>query len=160
MDKVKQWVDTKINNILDPFRRLKDKIGELRDMVGNLGKAFLDFVLPDVLTPGSPTPFETGLVGINRALDKLSGASLPRFNAQISGAAGAGVPALAGVAAGGGAAGGPMINVTIEHRPLVSLNDRAEAQTKMIELIRGAVREILRETANSGSQSTDLTRQV
>ena len=47
-------------------------------------KKFLDnFQLPDWLTPGSPTPFELGLRGINSALDQLSRHALPAFSAEL-----------------------------------------------------------------------------
>lgn len=47
-------------------------------------KGFLDnFKLPDWLTPGSPTPFELGLRGINSALDQLSRHALPAFSAEL-----------------------------------------------------------------------------
>jgi hypothetical protein len=57
--------------------------------------------LPDWLTPGSPTPFELGLVGIGNALAALNNTSLPQFKANLS-FEGAGLPAMAAVTASSG----------------------------------------------------------
>ena len=42
--------------------------------------------LPDWLTPGSPTPLEYGLLGINDALAKVNREGLPGFTRQLDGA--------------------------------------------------------------------------
>ena len=39
--------------------------------------------LPDWLTPGSPTPWEIGLVGISKAMRKLNSSDLPALHAQL-----------------------------------------------------------------------------
>ena len=41
-------------------------------------------VLPDELTPGSPTPFEMGLRGIAKAMNTLSRESVPQFNQSFA----------------------------------------------------------------------------
>jgi len=76
----------------------KDQIRNLRDALDGLGT--LD--LPDWLTPGSPTPFETGLRGI---ADAIGG--MPDLSLGFGG--GMGLPALAG------AGGGGNVMVTIEN---------------------------------------------
>jgi len=71
-------------NVVKPFKELIDKLAtslgtKLKDalqwVIDKL-KEFKDWLekikLPDWLTPGSPTPFETGLYGINNALDKAN----------------------------------------------------------------------------------------
>ncbi len=50
-----------------------------------------DLKLPDWLTPGSPTPLELGLLGINAAMQQLASASLPALRMEfgrMSGVAG------------------------------------------------------------------------
>lgn len=47
------------------------------------GKLF-GLKLPSWLTPGSPTPLEYGLLGINKAFKKVASASLPEFNAKLN----------------------------------------------------------------------------
>lgn len=51
---------------------ISDSIGWLQEMAGSMN----NLELPPWLTPGSPTPWETGLVGINRQIRELN-AQLP-----------------------------------------------------------------------------------
>lgn len=62
--------------IRDIVQWVADRINELSDAINNLQ-------LPDWLTPGSPTPFEMGLRGINNELDRLTKASLPTLKFQL-----------------------------------------------------------------------------
>ena len=62
--------------------------------------------IPDWLKPGSPTPFELGLRGINSALKQVSSQGLPTFTAGLQfSPVGAGLPPQ-GASMGGGAGGG------------------------------------------------------
>src|SRR6185369_17977286 len=51
--------------------------------INNLADSISNLELPDWLTPGSPTPFEIGLKGINEQLKKMAKASLPAITQQI-----------------------------------------------------------------------------
>ncbi len=71
-------VATTINN----FVRFKqgidgiiDAVGRLISKLGELASNLIGLVIPDVLTPGSPTPFEIGLRGIGDAIS-----SMPNLN--------------------------------------------------------------------------------
>ncbi len=65
------------------------------------GDTIRNLDLPDWLTPGSPTPLETGLYGVLGAMDKLSRTSMPAFLAG-------GLPASAfNGTTGGGGSGAP-----------------------------------------------------
>lgn len=59
-------------NVVDAIRRATDWINRLADRIDNLE-------LPPWLTPGSPTPFEMGLRGINAAMQELNRTALPSF---------------------------------------------------------------------------------
>lgn len=65
-----EWVGTKIGQVVDWLHDLADR---LRNME-----------LPDWMTPGSPTPWEIGLLGVGNALDQLSRSNLPRFEASLA----------------------------------------------------------------------------
>jgi len=65
-----------VNGIKNAFSTVVGWIQKLADTLNSL-------TLPDWLTPGSPTPFETGLVGINEQLKKLASASLPAIRQQM-----------------------------------------------------------------------------
>jgi phage-related protein len=67
---------TAVNAIRSAFNSVVTWIERLADTLGSL-------TLPDWLTPGSPTPLEIGLVGINAQLDKLARASLPAIRHQM-----------------------------------------------------------------------------
>jgi hypothetical protein len=128
LEKVWEWVD---NKILPVFAALRDfwdnKFGPIIEKVaGWLGKklqpAFegisgvvegiigwiqklIDLLkkieLPDDWTPGSPTPFEIGLRGINEQLKLMAKNSLPRLSAELDLDAPS-LPNISGIAGEGG----------------------------------------------------------
>jgi len=53
------------------------KLEDVQDIIDN-------FQLPDWLTPGSPTPFEFALIGIDDALGSLNQGNLPEFSANLN----------------------------------------------------------------------------
>lgn len=65
-----------LDGIWEVIQKIITKIGEWADAIRNLK-------LPDWLTPGSPTPFEMGLRGINEQLSKLASAALPAIKQQM-----------------------------------------------------------------------------
>ena len=92
--------------------------------------------LPDWMTPGSPTPWEIGLVGVNDALKSLSGASLPSLSAGLGAMP---APAVAGgVSVGGGGMGG----MQFVYSPMISTADEYEARRVLGPFIEGKVREM------------------
>jgi hypothetical protein len=73
------------------FRGVSTAIQAATSWLKNLASAIANLQLPDWLTPGSPTPFELGLVGIGNVLKSLAKTQLPTFEAalDIRGPAGA-----------------------------------------------------------------------
>ncbi|RPJ38483.1 MAG: hypothetical protein EHM35_04455 [Planctomycetaceae bacterium] len=126
------WNDVKqaLSDILDPFAKVKKWLDDVKEAGEGLKRAlegikrWLDEVkaaldnltLPDWLTPGSPTPFELGLRGINDALKDL----LPNVGAVFTygldlasapaAAVAAGAPILPGGMGGGTGGSGIVIN--------------------------------------------------
>lgn len=86
-------------------------------------------IIPDWLRPGSPTPFELGLKGINQAAKDID------LSLGMGGKKGAGV-----AMAGAGRGGGTTINLNFTYSPAVSLADSYEAQEKLTPFILGALR--------------------
>lgn len=80
------------------FQSIRDAIGWVVGKIGELTAALSSVELPWWLTPGSPTPWETGLVGVARAMDDLSRRELPAFATSLK-------MQVAGVPAGGGSGG-------------------------------------------------------
>jgi len=112
-----EWLTGLVDKLKGVFEAVRDAIGKATDKL----KAFADKIkelgdkLPDWMKPGSPTPLEIGLWGINNAIRQLSSVELPRLAASMTGLSMAQVQAppamispMGALAAG---AGGP--NVTI-----------------------------------------------
>lgn len=57
-----------VESLPAPFRSLEGAANAVATAIRNLANSIRNLDLPDWLTPGSPTPFETGLRGINSAL--------------------------------------------------------------------------------------------
>lgn len=73
-------------------------VGVIQDVitwVGNLGAKFMSLKIPSWLTPGSPTPFEMGLRGINDEMKRAVDGVLPEFSADLNIKRGAGMAAPA-----------------------------------------------------------------
>jgi hypothetical protein len=73
-----------IGNVLQAaFDGITQSVQILTGWIESLTEAFNKIELPPALTPGSPTPFELGLKGINEQLKKLAGASLPAITQEM-----------------------------------------------------------------------------
>lgn len=70
--------------LLDAFRGISDAINEVIGFIQDMTDALMNLDLPDWLTPGSPTPWEIGLVGINREMDRLVNKQLPGLDANLA----------------------------------------------------------------------------
>jgi len=79
--KIAEWIDTKLKPAFDGLNKAIEKA---TGWIASLAQKINSLKLPDWLTPGSPTPFEIGLLGINDALKKVSKTGLPDFNAQAN----------------------------------------------------------------------------
>ena len=95
------------DDILAPLARAFDKIGDaisgVISWISNLANKLGSIDLPDWLTPGSPTPFELGLLGIVDALKQVADTDVPLFGAK---------PGLA-YATAGGSSSSYVFNVTV-----------------------------------------------
>ena len=95
LQRLYQWIET---NVIPVVRKLADWLDEhLRPAFEFIGKeikgvvAWLNVLsyrlsrmsLPDWMTPGSPTPWEIGLRGVNSAMQSLSRSTLPTFSAAL-----------------------------------------------------------------------------
>lgn len=65
------------------FDGVKKAIKEIIGYVSDLGSELADLVLPDWMTPGSPTPWENGLVGVSNAMGYLNNTSIPQLNQNM-----------------------------------------------------------------------------
>lgn len=76
------------STILDPvagaFQAISNAISGVIEWIKKMIDKLKNIKLPDWLTPGSPTPFELGLIGIGDALHDLSMSKLPEFTAGLN----------------------------------------------------------------------------
>ncbi len=77
------------NVLLKAFEGIATIIQTIIDNIKILTDALSKLALPPALTPGSPTPFEIGLRGINKELEKMAMATLPavQYQMEVSGVA-------------------------------------------------------------------------
>lgn len=67
MNSAASIVSEKVNSIKSAFNGIVGAINSVISAVSALIESFSNISVPDILTPGSPTPFEMGLRGINKA---------------------------------------------------------------------------------------------
>lgn len=80
IQKVADWLGEKLKPAFEGISgAIDDLIGWLRDAADS----FDNMSLPSWLTPGSPTPFELGLLGINDALKKVAAQGLPNLSTGL-----------------------------------------------------------------------------
>lgn len=82
-DKLEPFRSFLAGALLTAFNGIKKVIETIVTWIQNLADSINNLELPDWLTPGSPTPFEIGLKGINEQLKKLASASLPAIRQQM-----------------------------------------------------------------------------
>lgn len=90
------WVGEKLT---PAFNWLSEAIKKATEWFGGLADKIRNIKLPDWLTPGSPTPLEMGIWGINRAMARLNQATLPDFTAGLR-LAPVGIPEIATIKGG------------------------------------------------------------
>lgn len=143
-----EWADQHIMPVLRPiadflmnvlgkaFEWLSEKIAGVTEWLNNMAAKLNSMSLPDWMTPGSPTPWEIGLLGVEDALKSLSGAALPSLSAGLGAMP---APAVAGgVSVGGGGMGG----MQFVYSPMISTADEYEARRVLGPFIEGKVREM------------------
>lgn len=135
-------LSTLLDGLYAGFIAIRDIVQEVANGLVDLADdaASLAGKVPGWLIPGSPTPFEIGLWGIDSALTAINRKSLPSFGDEMN-AAGSTLPPGA---AGGELSGGRSISITI-NVDAATVNDTANTQqnaqnlTREIEMALGAV---------------------
>jgi hypothetical protein len=138
VEAIAQWIG---QNVVSAFDSLTTSLQAVTTWLENIKSMLDNLTLPSWMTPGSPTPWEIGLLGVNDALKQVSGIGLPSLSANMGGIS---APAIAG---GGGmalsGAGGGMA-MQFVYQPFIGVNDEYEAEQKL----RGIVERISRRGSN------------
>jgi TP901 family phage tail tape measure protein len=61
-----------IDSLHKTFEKIREILGGVTEKIKSLTESVKNFKLPDILTPGSPTPFELALIGIAEAMDEIT----------------------------------------------------------------------------------------
>ena len=77
-----EWFD----KLLAPIDGVSGALERVTDWLHDVAEKIRNLKLPDWLTPGSPTPFEKGLRGMAKALEKELTPQLGKFAMQLQGA--------------------------------------------------------------------------
>lgn len=126
--------------MVSAFNSLTNTLRTLTTWLTKVSNLLSNITLPGWMTPGSPTPWEIGLLGVNDALKKVSNIGLPKLDANLSMMP---APAVAGMnGLSGGAVNGA--NVTFVYQPFIGMNDEYEAENKL----RGIIERINRKNTN------------
>jgi len=72
-----------LDKLKSALEGVRDAIQWVIDMLNTLIEKLKNLDLPDWMTPGSPTPWETGLVGVAAAMNDLVRGELPRLQAEL-----------------------------------------------------------------------------
>jgi len=88
-----QWIGNTASKV---FKSIAQAVVQLVGYINKLKSSLMSLDVPDVLTPGSPTPFEIGLRGVGDAMKSLSSNAIPEMNIGLESA-----PAAISKASGG-----------------------------------------------------------
>jgi hypothetical protein len=108
---VLEWLEPAIVSVIDAVAWVIDLFTEWRRVTADLMRSISNLSLPPWLTPGSPTPLELGVRGINDAMDEMARKQLPSLSRGF-GIANPLQPAVAGAGAAGGG-GGELIRLEV-----------------------------------------------
>lgn len=78
---IAEWIGDKVAGA---FEWLTEKISAVTDWLSTMADQLNNMALPDWMTPGSPTPWEIGLLGVQRAMQSLTQSQLPAFDAALA----------------------------------------------------------------------------
>jgi hypothetical protein len=89
-------VSEKVAAIKGAFSGIIGVIDSVISAAKRLASALSSIDVPDILSPGSPTPFEIGLRGVDKALKQVSSTIQAQFSPALGGMLAAPVPQTAG----------------------------------------------------------------
>ncbi len=79
-----KWLyDIIVRPLIEGFKILVGLLPDIASQINNLANNINNMSLPDWLTPGSPTPFELGLRGINDAMMQIGGLGMPALAGSL-----------------------------------------------------------------------------
>lgn len=84
MSSIASIVADKVNSIKNAFSGIVSAINSVISAVSDLIESFSNISVPDILTPGSPTPFELGLRGIDKAAKQAASTIQAQLSPALS----------------------------------------------------------------------------
>jgi len=126
--------------LVSAFESLTAKLQAVTTWLNNVAGKLNSMHLPSWMTPGSPTPWEIGLWGVNDALQAVGNMSLPNLSASMTAMP---APAIADGGVALNSAGGAT-PVQFVYQPFIGVNDEYEAKTKLRSIVNDLNREASR----------------
>lgn len=126
--------------LVGAFNGLTNTLRGVSEWLNTIASALSSMSLPSWMTPGSPTPWEIGLLGVNDALKKVSNIGLPNLDSSLTMMPAPAVSSMSGLSGGGG--GGMTVQFT--YAPFIGVNDEYEAEEKL----RGIIERVNRKNVN------------
>lgn len=127
-----QWLK---DSLIDPtsaaFETLSGTIQRVADWIRGLADQLRSITLPAWMTPGSPTPWENGLVGVQAALQEVAKTGLPALNMALNATP---VPAFAG--------GSGLVSSAPTRQTVINMDFRGSAGVD-VDKVKRAVREAM-----------------
>lgn len=80
---IRDLADGALAALKGAFEGISNAIDGVIGWLGDMADKLRGLELPDWLTPGSPTPFEIGLVGIGKVLKELNNVELPSLTGRL-----------------------------------------------------------------------------
>lgn len=133
---IAMWVGQKVAGA---FTSLTTTLQTVTTWLNKVAGMLNGMTLPAWMTPGSPTPWEVGLWGVNDALKAVGKMGLPTLSSAMGAMS---APAIAG---GGGmalsSAGAGMPAMQFVYQPFIGVNDEYEAKNKLRSIVNDIQRE-------------------
>jgi len=132
------WLSEKFGPIFDG---ISSAIEKATGWLGEMAEKIKNIQLPAWMTPGSPTPWELGLLGVGDAMRQLARTEMPAFTSALELQAspmgvGSSLNADGGMqGAGGGVGGGMVININVTSDGVTDERDVARKIGSAVEVI-------------------------
>jgi hypothetical protein len=134
LQKFYDWLAVKLAPV---FKKVGEAVQALAKWISDLAAKINSMTLPSWMTPGSPTPWELGLLGVGDAMRKLARTEMPAFRSSLELQAnpvgiGTGTMALGG---GAGMGGGSVFNINVTSDGVTDERDVARRIASAVDVL-------------------------
>jgi phage-related minor tail protein len=137
LEKFYDWLAVKLAPV---FTKVANAVSGLVGWIKNLAASISNLSLPAWLTPGSPTPWELGLLGVGDAMRQLARTEMPAFTSALElqaspmGVGGGSSTALRSAQSGNGG-GGLVVNINVTSDGVTDERDVARRIASAVDVL-------------------------